>query len=625
MIKIVQHAHIHFNEQGTPVAERFDDVYFSNEGGLAETDYVFLKHNDLPERWQHHPAAFFHIAETGFGTGSNFLLAWLRFRQHRQQHPTANCQRLYFTSFEKFPLSRADLSKALAAVSEFTALAQQLLAQYPLATPGCHRLVFDQGAVILDLWLGDVLDTLPERNPSVAVDAWFLDGFAPSKNPDMWQPALFAQLARHSRAGTTVATFTAAGVVKRGLLEAGFTVSKVKGFGRKREMLTAVYTKAHATQQTDQLLQQPADEVTIIGGGIAAVCLSLVLLQKGAKVRLLCADAELGQGASKNRQGALYPNLHAEMSSASLIQASCFDFARQFFSLSKQKFEFPLEWCGVMHQACTTQLQKRLSKMSACWPADLVQRLSAKHASEKAGLALPFDAIWYPSAGWLSPQQFCRTAASYLATQPNMIIQYHWPIKQLEVLSDGWRLHSSKHPPLDTKTVVLALGHQSNELLHENPLPLRGIRGQVSYVQAGPLAALKTVLCHKGYITPAWQGLQAIGATFDRSRSSDEWLASDDEANLALVQHSLQQPAWMSSVRIIESRAGVRATVPDHLPLYGSWQLTDKHCQVLTGFGARGLLFAPWLAEALASDLMQEPSPLPLSWQQLVAASRYQE
>ncbi|MEN3157140.1 bifunctional tRNA (5-methylaminomethyl-2-thiouridine)(34)-methyltransferase MnmD/FAD-dependent 5-carboxymethylaminomethyl-2-thiouridine(34) oxidoreductase MnmC [Alkalimonas sp. NCh-2] len=619
-MKVVQHAKIHFNAQGTPVAESFDDVYFSNDGGLAETDYVFLQHNQLPERWLKHPAAFFHIAETGFGTGCNFLLAWLRFRQFRQQHPGADCKRLYFTSFEKFPLSQQDLARALAPLTALSEPAEALLAQYPPATPGCHRLIFDHGAVILDLWLGDVLDTLPERDPTIAVDAWFLDGFAPSKNPEMWQDALFQQLARHSKAGTTVATFTAAGVVRRGLLQAGFHVTKVKGFGRKREMLTAYFPGL----DDQPSLPAPAREVTILGGGIAAISLSLALLAKGIRVQLFCADASPAQGASKNRQGALYPNLHAELSAPSLIQASCFGFARQFFSRCQSTFEFPHSWCGVLHQACTPQLQKRLDKLASYWPAELVQAVTAQQASELAGLTLPFAGIWYPNAGWVSPQQFCQAAAHYLATQPGMQIHYQWPIEQLKASNNGWCLHSSNRPVQQAEHLVVAMGHQSNQLLGMQPLPLRGIRGQVSYVAAEPLSQLKTVLCHKGYITPSWQGLQAIGATFDRSRSSDEILPTDDADNLALVNNSLQQPAWMSAIQVIESRAGVRATVPDHRPLYGPWSIPEGSCQVLTGMGARGLLFAPLLAEALAAKLTQEPSPLPLNWQQMLSAARFQ-
>lgn len=268
------HAKIHFNDQGTPVASDFDDVYFSNDGGMAETDYVFLQQNGLPQRWQHHGASAFHIIETGFGTGANFLLTWLRFRQFRQAFPAAKCQRLYFSSVEKFPLSHADLSRALAVHSELSELCQLLLDAYPLCVPGCHRLSFDNGAVVLDLWFGDVNALLPQL--SAAADAIYLDGFAPSKNPDMWQDSLFSNLARLSHAGCTVATFTAAGLVKRGLQQAGFQVQKVKGFGRKREMLTAVMAK-ELTADTPKVRQ-----VTIIGGGIASLCSALALTQRVA-------------------------------------------------------------------------------------------------------------------------------------------------------------------------------------------------------------------------------------------------------------------------------------------------------------------------------------------------------
>ncbi|MCH8536578.1 MAG: bifunctional tRNA (5-methylaminomethyl-2-thiouridine)(34)-methyltransferase MnmD/FAD-dependent 5-carboxymethylaminomethyl-2-thiouridine(34) oxidoreductase MnmC [Alkalimonas sp.] len=619
-MKTVQHASIYFNEQGTPVAKQFDDVYFSNDDGMAETDYVFLKHNGLPERWQQHHAAFFHIGETGFGTGSNFLLTWQRFRQFRQQQPEARCQRLYFTSFEKFPLSQADLTQALASLTGFDDECQALLSRYPAATAGCHRLVFDDGQVILDLWFGDVLETLPQRDDSVAVDAWFLDGFAPSKNPDMWQPALFEQLARHSKAGSTIATFTAAGVVKRGLQAAGFQVQKVKGFGRKRDMLMASYAK-NQVDSSNRLMEKSASDVTIIGGGLAAMCLSLALLQKGCKVRLLCADAELAGGASKNRQGALYPNLHAEPTQASLIQAAAFQFARCFFP--HRPFSFAHDWCGVQHQACTAQLLKRHAKMSQHWPQELVQTLSAEDASEQAGVELPYPAILYPTAGWLSPQQFCQAAGDYLQQQPGFELCFNQSVCQLQAEHGRWSIITSGQTTFSCDTLVLALGHQTNRLLSDQPLPIRGIRGQVSYVEQAALAPLKTVLCHKGYLTPAWQGLHAVGATFDRNRSDEAVLAEDDQANLQLVQQSLLQPSWFEQSQVKEARSGVRATVPDRLPLAGRWTEQQQSCFVLTGLGARGLLFAPLLAEALACELVAEPSPLPLDWQRALRPERY--
>lgn len=618
-MKTVQHASIYFNEQGTPVAQQFDDVYFSNDGGMAETDFVFLKHNHLPERWQHHGAAFFHIGETGFGTGSNFLLTWQRFRQFRQRHPEAQCQRLYFTSFEKFPLSHADLTQALSSLAGFDSECQALLSDYPVATSGCHRLTFDDGQVMLDLWFGDVLESLPQRDARAAIDAWFLDGFAPSKNPDMWQPELFQQLAKHSKAGTTVATFTAAGLVKRGLQAAGFSVQKVKGFGRKREMLTAVYQE----QSTGSIhhKQGARQDITIIGGGLAAVCLSLALLRKGCKVTLLCADAELAAGASKNRQGALYPNLHAEPSKPSLIQAASFQFARSYYP--KQPFQFAHDWCGVQHQACTPQLLKRHGKIANHWPDNLVQTLTPQQASLQAGVELPFPAILYPAGGWLSPQQFCQVAGDFLQQQPNFTLHLNWSVQQLHAEQGLWSIKSAEQPSITASTLVLTLGHQTNQLLTGQRLPITGIRGQVSYIEQAALAPLKTVLCHKGYLTPAWQGLHAVGATFDRSRSDEAIFDQDNDDNLQLVEQSLQQPGWIEHSKVREARTGVRATVPDRLPLFGRWPEQQQYCYVLTGLGARGLLFAPLLAEALACELVAEPSPLPLDWQAALVAERY--
>ena len=216
-------ARLAWNDQGTPVAAAFDDVYFSNDDGLAESRYVFLSQNQLPTRWINHDRAHFVVAETGFGTGLNMLATWQAFIDYRRQHPQGNAQRLHLISVEKYPLSHADLTQALGQWRELSTLSARLLAEYPTLTSGCHRLWLDDN-VCLDLWLGDVAELLPSMEAGLngKVDAWYLDGFAPSKNPQMWTQSLFEQLARLARAGATLATFTAAGFVRRGLIAAGF-------------------------------------------------------------------------------------------------------------------------------------------------------------------------------------------------------------------------------------------------------------------------------------------------------------------------------------------------------------------------------------------------------------------
>jgi tRNA 5-methylaminomethyl-2-thiouridine biosynthesis bifunctional protein len=194
---------------GQPWSVHYGDVYFARESGIAETRYVFLEQNRLRERWQNLADKVFTIAETGFGTGLNFLCAW-----HLWKEVAPQTARLHFVSTEKFPLSHADLKRALALWPELAVLSTALLEQYRRIAPGWQQLSFDDGHVTLTLLVGDARETLPQLRANV--NAWFLDGFAPVKNPEMWQHELLKEIARLSAPGCTISTFTSAGTVRRG-------------------------------------------------------------------------------------------------------------------------------------------------------------------------------------------------------------------------------------------------------------------------------------------------------------------------------------------------------------------------------------------------------------------------
>jgi len=215
---------------GLPYSTAFNDVYFSSDDGLLETEHVFIQGNALVNRWQQLQGDSFTILETGFGTGLNFLCAckaWLA-------HAPANAV-LHFISVEKHPLSAADMHKALLHWQALHASASELLTHYDTLLQTGTASLFNR-RIQLQVLFGDATAGLSGLD--IKADAWFLDGFAPAKNPDMWQPALFAQMARLSNLQTTFATFTSAGIVRRGLTAAGFKVVKTPGFGRKREMIT---------------------------------------------------------------------------------------------------------------------------------------------------------------------------------------------------------------------------------------------------------------------------------------------------------------------------------------------------------------------------------------------------
>jgi tRNA 5-methylaminomethyl-2-thiouridine biosynthesis bifunctional protein len=217
--------------KGAPRSEIFGDVYFSATDGLAETKHVFLDGNNLPAAWA--GRADFTIAETGFGTGLNFLAAWKLFAETAELE-----QKLHFLSFEKYPLSEQQIEEYLQPwKDEFPAELTRLEHVYPDRLSGHHHIHVAEN-ITLELHFADVNEAI--ETIEAPVDAWFLDGFKPASNPEMWTDTVFQNVARMSRKGTTFATFTAAGFVKRGLEAAGFTVNKVPGFGTKRDMLTGV-------------------------------------------------------------------------------------------------------------------------------------------------------------------------------------------------------------------------------------------------------------------------------------------------------------------------------------------------------------------------------------------------
>ena len=227
-------AQLDWDENGQPLSRAYGDVYFSRASGLAETHHVFLDGNQLPRRFAALPAGGrLCIGETGFGTGLNFLCAW---RQFQALAPAD--ARLHFVSVEKYPLRRDDLARALALWDELRPWSEQLLAQYHAIHPGFQRLLFDGGRVVLTLLVGDVLETLPELD--ARIDAWFLDGFAPSRNGAMWSTELMQRVHDTTRDGGSFATYAAAGFVRRNLAAAGFAVERRPGFAGKREMLCGI-------------------------------------------------------------------------------------------------------------------------------------------------------------------------------------------------------------------------------------------------------------------------------------------------------------------------------------------------------------------------------------------------
>ena len=635
----IQPANLEFNAEGTPVSRDFDDVYFSNDNGLEETRYVFLDGNQLNARFPTHPRSLFVVAESGFGTGLNFLTLWQMFDQFHAAHPDATLQRLHFISFEKFPLTAHDLRLAHQHWPELAPWAEQLQTQWPLHLGGCHRLLLDGGRVTLDLWLGDINDLTDKLDDSMnqKVDAWFLDGFAPAKNPDMWSQHLFNAMARLARPGATLATFTSAGFVRRGLQEAGFTMQKTKGFGRKRDMLVG---------RMDQTLEIPAQtpwfsrsastsrEVAIVGGGIASALLSLALLHRGWQVTLYCADDAPAKGASGNRQGALYPLLSAHDPALSQFFPVAFTFARRLYDALPVAFDH--DWCGVTQLGWDEKSQQKIAHMlSLGLPLEIARAVNAQQITETAGVDTGCDGIHYPLGGWLCPADL-TTAAIALAQSRGLTVHYSRQVASLHH-TEHWNLHFTTGEEAQHTCVVLANGHPISQFNQTEKLPLYPVGGQVSHIPTSPaLEKLQQVLCYDGYLTPQnpSNGHHCIGASYHRGETDMRYSEDDQLQNRQRLLNCFPQADWAKEVDISagDARCGVRCATRDHLPMAGNvpdYEATLEAYQdlaenrdtavsapvypqlfMLGGLGSRGLCSAPLLAEVLAAQMSDEPVPL---------------
>lgn len=225
-----------WNDNQIPISRYFDDVYFNTDGAVDETRYVFIEGNCLYDRFLQHQQETFTIGETGFGSGLSFLITWQTFKQFRQKNPNSNLKKLNFFSVEKYPLSASEMSKIHNKVINHNdalwPLAKQL--QDSLKRSDVDSLEEANLLICYDD-ISCFADFLVQQNSFI--DAWFFDGFSPAKNPDMWSESLFKQCYDLTSKGGSFATFTAAGFVRRNLINAGFNIKKRKGFGLKREML----------------------------------------------------------------------------------------------------------------------------------------------------------------------------------------------------------------------------------------------------------------------------------------------------------------------------------------------------------------------------------------------------
>lgn len=693
------------DEQGNvvPVSRQFGDVYYSMVDGLAESRYVFIQQNQLPERFatlfQQGGAGVqgnrpFTIAELGFGTGLNLLATWQLWRQVKAEFctdvkmtpPYWCAPRLHIISTEKYPLTRDDLLRSLSswqrAEPELQPLIEQLLDLYPSLIEGCHRLHLDAD-VTLDLWLGDATSSLGKLDSShgAYIDAWYLDGFAPACNESLWAEQIFAQVARLSQVGTTAATFSCAGMVKRGLTAAGFTLKKVKGFGRKREMLTAQYqacaTKITETSKDRSYLDSTytsnpesatrcIPQVCVIGAGVSGLMSAWSLAQRGIKVQLLDKVAPLA-GASGNPRGLLAPKMTPISHVAEHLHTIGYLYSRRLYqsldlanattSSSGEKNTAIFEPVGALD--LLTKANVTVAQI-AKYPDEMATTLTNTAAKTLSGLYDQdlTDNLYLPQAGLVNPQALADKVLSHplITFKQSHITRIESDADQVILYSQANENDEEKEKPLTSNVVIIAAAYDSCRL-DEKIFDFRKIRGQLSWFipNSEQIAALpKLPLKYGGYCAPFVPQVGderlnpvtpnaphfLLGASFVRNDMDQASRPSEHEFNRDKLIAAVAEleGAIAKTTQTWRARVGIRAQTPDYHPLVGplgveaedsnNQSIDNSHLSrkvwTISGMGSKGYAFAPICAETLADLLTGSFPPLSATMIQRLSPSRSQ-
>jgi tRNA 5-methylaminomethyl-2-thiouridine biosynthesis bifunctional protein len=618
----IEEAKLHW-QNDSAISDRFDDIYFSRSDALAETRYVFLEGNSLPERWRGREQ--FVIGETGFGTALNFLVTAAEWLEHSS--PSA-C--LHYISTEKHPLNQTDLRQACQHWPQFRAIADELIRHYPPLCFGYHSRSLFGGRIRLLLLFGDANELLAQLEAQV--DAWFLDGFAPSKNPQMWDEALLRRIASLTAANGTFSTFTAAGHVRRSLEMTGFAVEKRAGFGVKREMLHGTLSTTPARNSSTpwfELDHYSGDKTAIIiGAGLAGASVAATLAERGWQITLIERHQQPAQEASGNLAGVISPRLSANMDSGAQFYLSAFLHSVDYLqALQQERPKLAWHATGALQLLPSAQLD-RLRALNL--PAEVLDFCTAAEATLASGIILNEDAALFRRGGWLNPPQLCEFLLE--RAHARILTCYDQAALQLNHNNEGWEVRSSAGIIARAPIVILANGVEAQTLSH-TPLQLQVCRGQLAYVHATEKSRqLKMPISYEGYVIPAHQDQHTIGASYDWQDLNSE--PRPDERQQLLDTLAQRLPDF-SPGALTQDRVAFRTTSQDHLPVVGPIPDVDFYQQsyadlrhgkpavhypsasyqpglfVSSGHGSRGLTSCLLSAELIAAMLNNEPLPLP--------------
>lgn len=604
------------NDEGVPFSSVFKDIYASRDDAYDQADYVFLRGNDLPARWQGQPQ--FVILENGFGLGTNFLACLKQWRENKKSG-----QVLHYVAIEAFPPSAEQIMEF--ADPKIKSLAEELASKWSLTVPGLWQTEFKRDSVFLTIYFMDTKRA--SKVLSLGFDALFLDGFSPSKNPAMWEPKVLKDLAKHARKNATLATWCVAGKVKKALEESGFVTQKVTGFGHKKQMLKGKFEPKFAHRRQNLAIEKRHNlpqRVLVIGAGLAGAAVAKIFSTRGLEVEVIDAGRVVGSGASAIRWGIAHTQYATD-------DNFLFRLTRVGFRLLKESLKdegYILESSGLFQVAKDDIEYKKWSlNFQHSLPFEMadegfIQLLDKEKAAKKIGLLPARGGLWHSEAAVVAISQWVRNRINKYATKLRLNVQ----VASLKKEGEKWVAFDFNNQLLSSADMVVLCSAHGTQQLCPIPLNLTRCFGRLSLVYDDSLNNLKQAVFGPGYAIHSVDGWSAIGATYEMPGSQ----LSAEQAHESNLSHLRSMFPQCAEVGVKGFYEGYRVISSDRLPIVGAAESPDKDeslegLYVSCAMGSRGLLFSEVAARIICAQCYGEPMCLESDLVAAISPSRFKD
>ena len=579
----------------------YDDIYFDKTDGVKEKEHVYLNANDLANRIKLSDKLC--IAELGFGTGLNFILTWRLWKKNRKPNSS-----LTYISFEKAPLSKKEMTRVYKKFKELNDFSDQLI-QKLTDNYKTNRTIYFKSENINLILIYDDFSLL--TNFHFKADIWFLDGFAPSKNPEVWDNSYYKNIYNRTNLKGSLSTFTSSGLVRRGLALAGFSVTKVSGFGQKREMLKAIKIEPDIKLKVNLNYENTIGPVAIIGAGISGASLAYAFRKRNIECYIVEKSSNVASGASGNKLALQMPKMTADNSPYGLMSLEAFTFSR---NLAKELKAAPRSDGLILLPSRDREIIKFKKLLESGWPNDLIQRYT-----DKINCFDIDNYIYMRSSGIVDNIKFIKRLID------GVKIFFNFNVTKIKSTKNNSKIiHNEQGNVLNAQTVIWANGYNITDICDK--IPIEPVSGQVTFLKSNPQTSkLKLNFSYGQFFSQSYKGFHQIGSSFNRNTNVN-FNQIDQNKNLSFIPEFLKQRIINSNVDLNEYRVSVRSSTKDRMPFFCKLneikQNNFENEYVLGGMGAWGFVYAPYYAELMIRELLNENPVINLKLDKLLRINR---